>query len=133
LMRKTNFPLTITTSAWMSWGCTTQSHYPWTDGKIYVNYGTTVRKIIVPSWDLFSWHVLEMRSKAAHWSMWIDGVQVHATSVNTFCLPVAPNLGGIPGGQAYWDLCELMEFSKIKTNPEALLIVDYLRDVGGLP
>lgn len=124
-------------SGFMSWGCTSPSHYPWADGSVYMNYATTVRKIFPyqAAWGITTWHVLEMRSKAAHWSMRINKNLIHSTSVNTFCIPNTGDgayLGGFPGIAATYDMVELMEFDVVMSDAEANEVVDYLYSVIGI-
>jgi hypothetical protein len=123
-------------SGFLSMGCTAPSHYPWADGLVYMNYGTTARKIFPyqAGWGITNWHVLEMRSKAAHWSARINKVGIFSTSVNTFCIPTTGDgayIGGFPGIAATYEIVELMEFNKVMTDPEANDVVDYLFDVIG--
>lgn len=74
-------------------GSSFHTHHPWTDGVIYDNTFTSVRKTVgneVPA--LTNWHVYSVRSDASDWEAYIDNVSVFATATNTVEFPGGANL-----------------------------------------
>jgi len=77
---------------------TDDSYYTFTgDGKIYDQWGTTVRKNAITVSGLNVWHVYEVRTASAAWSDHKDGVQLHSTGTNTVGWGTAPKVARVTG------------------------------------
>lgn len=103
-------------------------HYPWTDGIIYDNWGSTSRKTVGdPTPALTSWRVYEVVSKSGGWTAWLDGTQLFTTGTNTVgfdsVLRIAVNQNGhrLDGG-----IHELIWYSAEKTGADKTTIKAYL-------
>jgi hypothetical protein len=61
------------------------AHFPYTDGVIYDNAFSTVRKTVGnPTPSLTSEHHYIVTSKASEWTAYLDGTSLHSTGTNTF-------------------------------------------------
>ena len=70
--------------------------YPFSDGNVYDNFGTTARKSTGnPSQALTSFHVYNVLSKSGEWTSRINGTQHYTTATNTFGIggSVTPRIG----------------------------------------
>lgn len=69
--------------------------YPWTDGQIYEEFGTTVRKTVGnPTPSLSSaFRLYNVISAAGEFTVNLDGTQLFTTATNTVGFPAAPTLG----------------------------------------
>lgn len=68
--------------------------WPWTDGIIYEQAGTTARKTTVdPGPSLASWGLYMVRSAANDWSSYLNGTQLFSTATNTVGFHASPRLG----------------------------------------
>jgi hypothetical protein len=68
--------------------------YPYTDGTIYDNFGTTLRKTTVnPTPSLAAMRVYNVVSKAGEWTSFLDGTQLYTTATNTVGWTTTPRLG----------------------------------------
>ena len=60
------------------------NHWPWTDGNIYDDFGTTSRKTVGnPTPSLASFRLISQHSAASDFVVNIGGVQFYSTSTNT--------------------------------------------------
>lgn len=60
------------------------AHYPWTDGNIYENFGTTARKTVGnPTPSLAGWRIYSIYSATNDYQAFIDGTSVFSTATNT--------------------------------------------------
>jgi len=76
-----------------------QDHYPYVDGTIYSDFGSTVRKTVGnPTPSMASWHLLSMRSASGAWDCRFNGTSLFTTASNTVGFNAAPKLGN--GGGA---------------------------------
>lgn len=82
------------TGLWTMGTDTQPTAWPWTDGIIYEEFGTTARKTTVnPTPSLASWRLYMVRSAANDWSSYLDGTSLFSTGTNTVGFPSAPRLG----------------------------------------
>jgi hypothetical protein len=70
------------------------THYPFTTGVVYENFGTNSRKTVGdPTPALTSWRVYSVYSASADWEVFLDGLSLLATGTNTVSFPTACYLG----------------------------------------
>jgi large repetitive protein len=89
---KTGHPL-------MGWGSANSiALYPYVDGIIYDDWGTSARKTTVnPTPSLAAWHVYEIVSAAGDWRNYLDGALLFSTATNTVGWRTGPQLGAFGG------------------------------------
>jgi hypothetical protein len=67
---------------------------PFTDGTIYDNFGTTVRKTVGnPATALNAPHIYEVITASGEWTAKLNGTQLFTTGTNTVGWDAAPTLG----------------------------------------
>lgn len=73
---------------------TTGSSYPYTDGVIYDQFGTTVRKTVGnPTPSLASFRLYNTISISGEWTANLDGTQIYTTATNTVGFSTVPRIG----------------------------------------
>lgn len=77
------------------WGSSSSAaHFPYTDGTIYDDFGSTTRKTTVnPTPALTSWRVYNVWSVSGDWASNLDGSSLYSTATNTVSFPASVNLG----------------------------------------
>ena len=106
-------------------------HYPYTDGVIYHDFGSTTRKTVGdPAASLASWHVGVFRSAAGDWRAWLNGALLFSTSTNTAGFGAAPLLGRAEGtGGPYHfdgDLAEVVVYDAALSDGDRQRVERYL-------
>ncbi|MFD1984202.1 hypothetical protein ACFSOZ_16245 [Mesorhizobium newzealandense] len=85
-----------------STGLGSAGHMPYTDGVIYQEFGTTVRKTVGnPTPSLASWRIISMHSASADWAFYLDGgvytggvgAPFFSTGTNTVGFETSPKFG----------------------------------------
>lgn len=103
------------------WGSVDDGYYPFTDSKVYDDFGTSARKdAIVTGGGLTVWHCLEIRTASGAWSMHKQGTQLHSTGTNTVAWGTSPFLGRSAGSTKFmkgW-IAEIIFFSRVLTSSE---------------
>lgn len=73
------------------------AHYPFTDGVIYDDWGSSARKTTVnPTPSLASPRIYNVISTATEWTSNLDGAQIFTTATNTITFHATPWLGKGP-------------------------------------
>jgi hypothetical protein len=79
------------TGLWQ-YGVGLATHFPFTDGVVYDDFGTGARKTTGnPAASLAQWNVYEVTSKENGWTDWVNGAQHHTTGTNAVAWPTQPN------------------------------------------
>jgi len=105
------------------------THYPWSDGVIYDDFGSNVRKTVGnPAQPLNEFHLYNTLSKAGEWKARINGLVVFATTNNSVSFFTAPTLGKSSGDTVYFsgDMAEIVAFNRTLTTDERDGIGKYL-------
>ena len=129
-------PATINASGHWVLGTSAQgAHYPFTDGKVYETFGTTVRKVtaadVTP--DLESWHHYNVESSSGNYKMRIDSTEVLSTASNTVGFPAAPKIGeGLSGASNGPKIAEVLIYDHVLAALDRADVIDYLETKYGL-
>jgi hypothetical protein len=99
------------------------------DGIIYSQWGSTIRRATANPPALTNWHVYEERTAANDWSNWFDGTMLFQTFTNTVAWGVGPeigrcNLGGVQ--TLYGMIAEVIFYNRVLTGGEVTAVYDYL-------
>ena len=86
------------------WGASVATPaYPWNDGNVYIDIGSTVRQTVPAEADVVVPHYLEVISTSAEWTARITGVEKFTTGTNTFAWDAGvPRLFSSAAGDTYW-------------------------------
>jgi len=99
-------------------------HWPFSDGNIYSDWGSTVRKATgvnpVPSFT--DWRVVNVSSKANEWIIRLDGTQIYSTLINTVGWSTDPRIGN---AGTHW-IAEFIFYDRILTAGERAAVISYL-------
>lgn len=115
-------------------GAANNTHYPFSDGIIYDDAGSTVRKTTVnPTPSLSSaFRTYCVRSAPSDWQTFLDGSQLFSTGTNTVGQPAAPTLGrsfdvspSIPALNG--DIAEFLVYDSALSATDRLAVESYLR------
>ena len=80
----------------------TNSHYPWTDGVIYDEFGTTSRKTTLNrATPLNQYNVYNVRSETNLWESRLNNGEIFTTNSNAVGFSAAPKLGESEAPDAY--------------------------------
>jgi hypothetical protein len=104
---------------------------PWTDGVIYDDFGTSVRKTAGnPVLSLASYRVFSQISATNNWQMWIDGGSLFSTETNTTGWGASPKIGWVTfGAQNYYidgDIAEILVFPTALSTEDRQSVERYL-------
>jgi hypothetical protein len=117
-------------------GVDNTAFFPFVDGVIYDNFGTTERKATVnPTPSLESWRLYNVVSTSGEWTSFLDGEQLFTTATNTVSfIDLASELGSSNAGGANLngDLAELIMFDRKLDDDEKGLLKGYFADRYGL-
>lgn len=112
------------------------SHYPFTSGSVYDEFGTSAIKISSdPAFSLAAWHLYNARSAASAWSNHIDGVQLFSTTDNTVGWSTSPRLGQSNGTSTQYfdgDIAEVLIYDNVLSADSRAKIHGYLARKYGL-
>lgn len=108
---------------------------PFTDGKIYDDFGSSARKTTVdPASSLASPRIYSVVSVAGEWTNYLDGVQLFTTATNTTAFQTGPTFGAAVSSGNYLDgvACEWIVCSaKLSASGRANTIA-YLKNRYGI-
>jgi phage-related protein len=115
------------------------SHYPFTDGTIYSDFGSTARKTAGnPSASTTTITLLNISSKAGEWTMRINGVELFTTATNTVAFPTGSHIAQLGREQSDFgtvyldgDWFETLFFPTVRTGGERDAIESALGTVYG--
>jgi len=79
------------------------NHYPYTDGVVYEDFLSTVRKTCGDPGNMAAWHVTDFRSEANNWRAAFNGTEFHTTGTNTVGVSSAPLIGHSVAVSAFLD------------------------------
>ena len=115
LQRTADPPVSATTDGLWKIGQGTSSVVPFTDGKIYDSFASTVRKTTVnPAASMASPCVYNVVSTSSEWTNFLNGTQLYTTATNTVAFYNSPAaLGWDIVSTIYMDgiICEWLTFS----------------------
>lgn len=121
-------PVEARSGLWDMGSETLISHYPWTNGVIYDEFGTTARKAVGnPAPSLAEWRLYNVRSATNAWSAHLDGVQLFATATNTVGWPTVPRLGGVSSIFFDGDIAEVLIYGSILSTFDRGRLAEYFR------
>lgn len=104
------------------------SHYPWTDGTLYSDWGSATRHNCGnPTPSLAACALINIVSRAGEWTIRINGTQLYTTASNTVQWSSTPAIGRETSGfgDVYFDgdLFEAVGYSTARTSGERADIV----------
>lgn len=115
-------------SLW-AFGTPSDNYYPYSNGIIYDDWGSTVRKTTVdPTPSLASWRVYNVFSAANDWGSNLDGASLHTTATNTVGFLSTCYIGQTAGQYLACDIAELVMYNRKLTAPERAQVLGYLQD-----
>jgi hypothetical protein len=125
------------TGLWEFGGDATRTHFPYIDGVIYDQFGTSARKTTVNPTPSLSgaFRVYNVISAAGEWTSNLDGSQLFTTATNTVAFTTStPLLGtgnsdGVLGHDGYHltgDIKQLTLFNRKLTTSERTSVTNYL-------
>jgi hypothetical protein len=108
--------------------------FPFTDGIVYDDCGSTVRKTTVnPTPALTAFHVYEVSSAAGAWTNWLDGAQLFTTATNTVAFSATPTLGKTAAQFFSGDIGELLIYNSALSAGNRQSVEAYLKAKWGTP
>lgn len=107
------------------------AHYPFTDGTIYDDFGSNVRKNTGnPATNLASWNLYNISTKANSWVNRINGTQFYSTTSNTVAWSTAPQFGGnanTDGDSGFdGDIAEVIFYNRVLNSSERSNVRNYI-------
>lgn len=104
--------------------------FPWTDGDIYENWGSTVRKTsLSKTTPLNQWNIYNVWSASNDWQNTINEEVVHNTTTNTVSFPAACNLGiGTLVFNLYGDIGEVLIFNAKLSSADRTSVKTWLKN-----
>jgi hypothetical protein len=107
------------------------------DGKIYDDFGSTVRKDTIDTGGVdlsAAFHIYSVYSAAGDWQNYLDGVSLFSTVTNTVGFSSSPNLGCDIGAGTNFDgdIAEFLLYSRKLTGTERTNVIAYLTTKYGL-
>lgn len=120
-------------NSWGIWGNSgVTSHYPFTDGTIYEDWGSTVRHTVGnPTPALDAYRIVNIASASGEWTYRLDGSSLFTTATNTVAWQVNPELGR-GGGRNQGYFAEMIVYDRALTTTERAQVMAYLTARHGL-
>lgn len=110
-------------------GSPDDAFYPWSNGQIYDNFGTTVRKdSIVPGVSLQQWNIVSVVSAASDYRYYINNVNKRTTATNTVGWHTSPVFGQAGGFYLRADVAEIMVYSGALSDGNRNALEVYLKN-----
>lgn len=103
-------------TGWNELGGGSNSHFPWTDGNVYDDFGTTSRKTTNPPATLTTLGLYEVLSKNNYWENLWNASSVYSTTSNSVAFPSSAKLGSSPGYASNWWLSEFVLYDEDKSS-----------------
>lgn len=117
------------TGLWNYGSAADLAHYPWTDGNIYDDWGSTTRKSTGnPTVNLATWHIYSVETQAGGWKSRLNGTQHFNTATNTVGFDSYHRIGaaGNVATKFEGDMAEIIGYSRILSDSERAGILAYL-------
>ncbi len=118
------------TGLWTLGSDTQNTHFPFTDGTIYDQFGTTVRKATAdPTPLLTSFRLYNVSSASGNWTSRLNSSQIFTTATNTVGFTTAPVLGAGVGGATYFldgDIAEVILYDAALSSGNRANVESYL-------
>jgi hypothetical protein len=115
-------------------GTGSEPHYPFTDGVIYENFGSTVRKTVGNvATSLATWHIGNFNSAANAWSFFMNGTSEFSTGTNTVAFSTGPIIGS-NNLTAFWPgkVAEILIFNAVLSQSDREKVEGYLAHRWGI-
>lgn len=118
------------TNGLMDLGSQSGELFPYVDGNIYEDFGTTARKSCgAPVLSITATHRLyNVRSASGAWSAWLNTTQQFSTATNTVSFTTSPQLGKAAGGNAFTGtIVEFLLFNTVLSSGDRAKVISYYR------
>lgn len=126
-------PSGATSGIWKLYPDDGTTHYPFTDGTIYDQFGSTVRKTVGnPGPTLAAWRLYEVRSVTNDWQCYLDGASLFSTATNTVGFPVSARIGDGDSISLNGYIAEVCMFNKGLNSTERQQMWDYIESKYGI-
>lgn len=110
-------------------GSGSSDHYPFTDGVVYMGWGSTARKTCGnPAVNLAAFHILNISSAAGAWALRLNGSTLHSTGTNTVGFDSTPLLG-VSANTSYrfgGQIAELVSYDAVLSAGDRTAVYNYL-------
>lgn len=107
------------------------THYTFSDGNWYDNWGSTTRKTISGSVTLTTFHLFEIISAPSDWRAYQNGTQKHSTATNTVGFGSSAGLGST--NLAFGaDIGEVLVYDTALSTTDRQNVETYLKDKWGI-
>jgi hypothetical protein len=125
-------PPTIESGMWHM-GNSGATHYPFSDGNIYDEFGTHARKMFpYGAHDFSQWHVYNVAADNPTWEARLNGELKHAVTDNTYAGVGDPFIGASSGHIFNGQMAEVIFYDHILTPDERQYVMSYLQAKYGL-
>jgi len=115
-------------SHWQFGGSGSGSNYPFSDGKIYEDFGSVTRNSWTPTMSINAWRIYRVANNGTTFQAWLDGVSQFTAAGQAFGWKSAPTLGSAVSGINWTGkMAEVLVRSQVSTTLEAGDITNYLR------
>jgi len=103
------------------------SCYPWVDGKVYEDFGSTVQYGLGnPPQALNQYHIYNVSSKTNEWVARFDGLEEHRETSNTVAFSTNPLIGHSNSENFAGDIAEIIIYDHVLTLTERDRVQYYL-------
>jgi hypothetical protein len=112
----------------MSFGHGDPSYYPWRDGQVYENFGSTVRYTLGnPSQALDQYHIYDASSQSGAWAARINGLLQFQTAGSQVYFPSAPLIGRNSSVYNFvGDIAEIIIYDRALSDIERASVLHFL-------
>lgn len=110
-------------------------HYPWTDGNIYMGWGSNGRKNVGnPTLSMATWHILNISSEAGSWVLRQNGAVFYSTGSNTpaFVNPAYLGRSSVTSYLYDGDMAEIAWYDQVLSSDDRDDAHTYLADRYGI-
>jgi Bacterial TSP3 repeat len=103
------------------------SAYPWVDGKVYEDFGSSVQYFLGnPSQSINQYRLYNVSSKTNDWVARFDGLEEHRETSNTVAFSTNPLIGRSNNENFAGDMAEIIIYDHVLTPSERDRVQNYL-------
>lgn len=131
----TDPPVAFADALWYFGSTASDSHYPFTDGNIYEDFGTSVRKTVGnPGQSLAIWAIYNITSISGEFTTRLSGTQIFTTATNTVGFTTTAAIGKSIGGAGFLDgdIAEIIMYNAKLSSGDRTLVKTYLASKYGI-
>ncbi len=115
------------TGFWIMGASGEKHHFPWTDGRIYDDFGSTLRRALPnPGQKLTLPNIYNVSSISGEWAATLNGIQLYTSTNNTVSFNFTPSIGRDASHYFAGDMAEMVLYDRKLSTTDRTAVMTYL-------